>query len=51
MKKVFFLLLAAFSLTAASAQSDAYVQKMKQTLQLMDSAKTVQDLQEVSAQF
>jgi tetratricopeptide (TPR) repeat protein len=52
MKKIIFLLLAAcsFQLTAFS-QSAAYQQKMKETLDLMDSAKTTQDLQEVSAQF
>lgn len=44
-------MLAACSLQIASAQSEAYVNKMKQTLQLLDSAKTTQDLQEVSAMF
>ena len=51
MKKLLFLLLAACSLQFAVAQSDKYNQKMKETLQLMDSAKTTQELQEVSAQF
>jgi len=52
MKKLLFLLIAACSLQlSTSAQSDAYRNKMVQTLELLDSAKTVQDLQEVSAQF
>ncbi len=51
MKKFLFLLIAAFSLQSAFAQSDMYQQKMKETLTLLDSAKTTQDLQEVSAQF
>jgi hypothetical protein len=51
MKKLFFLLLAASSLQIVSAQSEAYTNKMKQTLQLLDSAKTTQDLQEVAATF
>lgn len=51
MKKLLILLVAACSLQFASAQSDAYVEKMKETLKWMDSAKSVQDLQEVSAQF
>lgn len=52
MKKIIFLLLAACSLQlAARSQSDMYQQKMKETFMLMDSAKSTQDLQEVSAQF
>jgi hypothetical protein len=51
MKKILFLMLATCSLQLASAQSDKYQQKMKETLSLMDSAKTVKDLQDVSAQF
>jgi hypothetical protein len=52
MKKVIFLLLAICSLQlTAFTQSAAYQQKMKETFDLMDSAKTTQDLQEVSAQF
>lgn len=52
MKKFIFLMLTVCSIQlAASAQSEAYQQKMKETLSLMDSAKTIQDLQEVSAQF
>lgn len=51
MKKLLILIVAACSLQFASAQSDAYVEKMKETLKWMDSAKSVQDLQEVSAQF
>lgn len=51
MKKLLILLVAACSLQFASAQSEVYLQKMKETLKWMDSAKSVQDLQEVSAQF
>lgn len=51
MKKLLILLIAAFSLQYAFAQSAMYQQKMKETLMLMDSAKSTQDLQEVSAQF
>lgn len=51
MKKLLFLLIATFSLQFAFAQSEIYRQKMKETLMLMDSAKTTLDLQEVSAQF
>ncbi len=51
MKKILFLLLATCTLQFVSAQSEAYTSKMKQTLQLMDSAKTTQDLQEVAATF
>jgi hypothetical protein len=51
MKKILFLMIAAASLQFASAQSDKYQQKMKETLALMDSAKSTKDLQEVSAQF
>lgn len=51
MKKLLFVLMAALSLQTAFSQSEAYQQKMKETLTMMDSAKTTQDLQEVSAQF
>jgi len=51
MKKLVFVLIAVLSLQFAFAQSEMYQQKMKETLVLMDSAKTTQDLQEVSAQF
>jgi hypothetical protein len=52
MKKIIFLLLAICGLQLiAFSQSAAYQQKMKETFDLMDSAKTTQDLQEVSAQF
>lgn len=52
MKKIIFLLMAVCSIQlTAFAQSEVYNQKMKETLELMDSAKTIQDLQEVSAQF
>ncbi len=52
MKKLLFVLMAIFSLQfTVFSQSEVYIKKMKETLQLMDSAKSVQDLQEVSAQF
>lgn len=52
MKKIIFLFVAIIGLQfSLYAQSDVYMKKMQQTLQLMDSAKTVQDLQEVSATF
>lgn len=51
MKKLLFVMLAACSLVAASAQSEMFQKKMQETLMLMDSAKSVQDLQQVSAQF
>jgi hypothetical protein len=52
MKKIIFLLIAACSLQfAAFSQSDMYQQKMKETLMMMDSARSTQDLQAVSAQF
>ncbi len=52
MKKLLFVLMAIFSLQfTVFSQSEVYLKKMKETLQLMDSAKSVQDLQEVSAQF
>jgi hypothetical protein len=51
MKKLLFVFIAAFSLQFGFAQSDMYNQKMKEALMLIDSAKTTQDLQEVSAQF
>lgn len=52
MKKIIFLLFATCSIQlSVFSQSEVYHQKMKETLELMDSAKTTQDLQEVSAQF
>lgn len=52
MKKIIFLLLAACSIQlAAFSQSEAYQQKMKETLAQMDSARTIQDMQEVVGQF
>jgi hypothetical protein len=51
MKKLLFLLIAAFSLQSSFAQSETYQQKMKETLSLLDSAKTIQDMQEVAGQF
>ena len=50
MKKLL-LIAATFISAAAFSQSDIYVKKMKQNLQLLDSAKTVQDLADVSASF
>ena len=50
MKKLLFIL-AIFMSTVAFSQSEAYYKKMQQTLQLLDSAKTVQDLQDASATF
>ena len=52
MKKIIFLFISIISIQfSAVAQSEAYTKKMQQTLQLFDSAKNVQDLQEVSATF
>lgn len=51
MKKLLFLLITVFTLQVAFSQSEMYQKKMKETLMLMDSAKTLQDLQELSAQF
>jgi hypothetical protein len=51
MKKFLFVLITTLSLQFSIAQSEMYNRKMKETLMLMDSAKTIQDLQEVSAQF
>jgi hypothetical protein len=51
MKKLLFIVMAIFCLNIAFGQSDMYQQKMKETLSLMESAKTTQDRQEVSAQF
>lgn len=51
MKKTLFTLVAAFSLHLALAQSEVYQQKMKETLSMMDSASTINDMQSVVAQF
>lgn len=52
MKKIIFLLLAACSLQlAAFSQSEMYQKKMSETLTLLDSSKSMQDMQEVAAQF
>lgn len=51
MKRVSLMLVALMALQFAFAQSEMYVKKMQQTLQLMDSAKTTPDMQEVAAQF
>jgi len=52
MKKILFVLLTVVGLQLVTfSQSEMYTKKMQETLQLMDSAKTIQDLQEVSAQF
>jgi hypothetical protein len=37
--------------TATQAQSEAYIKKMQQTLAMLDSAKTVEDLTDASAAF
>ena len=52
MKHVFFLVIAVFTLQLNSfSQSEMYQAKMKETFEMMDSAKSVQDMQEVIAQF
>jgi hypothetical protein len=52
MKKIISFFIAFIILQlAATAQGEAYTKKMQQTLLMFDSAKTVQDLQEVSATF
>ena len=50
MKKLL-LIVTTFISAVAFSQSEVYTKKMQQTLQLLDSAKTVQSLQEVSATF
>ena len=50
MKHLLIILAFGFS-TALFSQSEAYYNKMRQTFQLMDSAKSTQDFQEVSATF
>ncbi|MDB5231472.1 MAG: hypothetical protein JWN76_2277 [Chitinophagaceae bacterium] len=50
MKKILLGLLMLVSVSVY-AQSDRYMQAMKTTLALMDSAKTVADVQDVSAKF
>ncbi|CAN5119220.1 hypothetical protein BH09BAC2_BH09BAC2_18020 [soil metagenome] len=52
MKTIVFLVIATFSLQFKGfSQSEKFPQKMKQTLTMMDSAKSTADLLEVSAQF
>lgn len=51
MKTFILTLLLALGLHGGFAQSEMYQAKMQQTLSLMDSSKTVQDMQEVAAQF
>jgi hypothetical protein len=50
MKKLFLISLL-FAVTGANAQSDKYVAAMKKNLELMDSAKTTADFQNVSNAF
>jgi hypothetical protein len=51
MKKLLFAALSFLILNTAFSQSEMYQKKMKETLMMLDSAKSNQDMQQVIAQF
>jgi hypothetical protein len=51
MKKLFGMLVMVFCLQATAFSQDMYTKKMQQTMGMIDSAKTTEQLQALSAQF